>query len=153
MAELMPPVLSYNLRLVNLVDAPQVSIAVFVEINRLENMLIKVHFGGELRLVVCAVEAHLELGLVLVVHFDVVHGLEVLFGVLVARRLVDVGELGDDFGRVVEVLVVVFHILAVPVCDGDVVGEFGGAEDFTFAEGGGGLEDAFGCVGAGVVSN
>jgi hypothetical protein len=34
------------------------------------------------------------------------------------------------------------------MCDGDVVGEFGGAEDFALAEGGGGLEDAFGGVGA-----
>ncbi len=31
---------------------------------------------------------------------------------------------------------------------GYVVGEFGGAEDFAFAEGGGSGKEAFGCVGA-----
>ena len=35
------------------------------------------------------------------------------------------------------------------MCDGDVVGELGGAEDLALAEGGGAAEEPFGGVGAG----
>lgn len=148
-AELMPPVFADDLAFVDLIDAPEMAVAVFVQIDSLENVFVEIHLRRELALVVRAVEAHFQLRSVLVVHFDVVHRLEVLFGVFVARALVNVGELGDGFGGVVEVLVMVFHVFRVPVRDGDVVGELGGAEDFTFAVGGGGFEDAFGCVRAG----
>ena len=125
------------------------AVAVFVQINRLENVLVKRHVGRELALVIRAVEAHFELGAVLRVHFDVVHWFERFLGHFVAHGLVDGRELGYGLVWVVEVFVVLAHIVAVPVGDGDVVGEFGGPEHFVFAEGCGAGEDAFGGVGAG----
>lgn len=81
----MPPVLADDLVLVDLVDAPEVAVALFVEVDGLEHVLVKGYVWRELRLVVCAVEAHFELGAVLRVHFDVVHWFEAFFCPLVAR--------------------------------------------------------------------
>jgi hypothetical protein len=114
------------------------SIAVFIQIDGLENMFVKLDLGWKLALVICAVEAHFEFGQIGRVHFDVVHGLEILLRPLVARGLVGVGEFGNGSRLVVEVLVVLAHVVGVPVRDGDVVGELGGAEYFAFAQGGGG---------------
>lgn len=148
--ELMPPVLTDNLVLVDLVDAPQVPILFFVQVNRLEDVFLEGNLGRELGLVVCAVEAHFQTGAVLRVRLDEVHWFEGFLCHLQAGGLIDAGERGDGLVGVVVVFVVVLHVVAVPVGDGDVVGEFGGAEDFAFAEGGGGLEEAFSSVGAGV---
>lgn len=41
-----------------------------------------------------------------------------------------------------------FHVGGIGVGYGDVVGEFGGAEDFALAEGAGAGEEALRCVGA-----
>ncbi len=62
MAELVPPVLADDLGPVDLVDAPQVAVAFLVEEDGLEDVVFKGHHGRELRLVACAVEAHLQLG-------------------------------------------------------------------------------------------
>jgi len=112
-------------------------------------VLLKGDGARELGLVVAAVEAHFEFGGVGGVLFNVVHGFEVGGGEVVARGLVGAGEGGDGAAGAVEIFVVPFHVGGVGVGDGYVVGEFGGAEDFAFAEGAGAGEEAFGCVGAG----
>ena len=99
-------------------------------------------------LVVCAVEAHFEFGAVGWIRFDQVHCFEVLFTHLAARGLVDAGEGCHGLGGVVEGFVVLFDVRRVPMGYGDVVGEFGGAEDAGFAVGGGWGEDAFSGIGA-----
>lgn len=55
-AELVPPVFADDFGLVDFVDGPEVPVAVFVEENGLEDVTVKVHVGGKLGLVVCAVE-------------------------------------------------------------------------------------------------
>jgi hypothetical protein len=100
-------------------------------------------------LVVGAVKAHLELRGVCRVFFDVVHRFEVVFCVVVARGLVDLGEGVDGAVRVVEFFVMPFHVGGVGVGYGDVVREFGGAENSALADGGGSGKETFGCVSAG----
>ena len=144
-AELVPPILSDDFGLVDFIDWPEFAVAVIVEEDGLEDVVFKGDFGGELGLVVGGVEAHFEFGAVGWVGFDVVHGTEVLFGVVDAGRVVAAGEVGNG-SAVFEVLVVAFHEVGVGVRDGDVVGPFGGAEDVAFAEGGVFTEEAFGGV-------
>lgn len=79
-AQLVPPVLAKDLGRLDLVVAPQVRVARLVQENGLEDVVFERHVLWELRLVVGRVEAHFQLRLVLRVHFDVVHGAEVLFG-------------------------------------------------------------------------
>jgi len=145
-AELVPPVLAYDFGLVDFVNGPEMPVAVFVEEDGLEHVPVKVHVGRELGLVVCTVEAHFELGEVLVVHFDVVHWFEGLFGHFLAHGLVDAGEDGDGFVFVVEVFVVAAHVVRVVVGDGDVVGPLHGAEDLAFSPVASRSEDALGSV-------
>jgi hypothetical protein len=148
-AELVPPILADDLGRVDLGAGPEVRVARVVEEDGLEDVLLEGDGARELRLVVGAVEAHFEFGGVGWVLFDVVHGFEVGGGEGVAHGLVDAAQGLDSAGRAVEVFVVPFHVRGVGVGDGDVVGEFGGAEYSAFAEGAGAGEEAFGCVGAG----
>lgn len=127
MAELMPPILSDDLTLVDLVDTPEMAIAFLIQVNSLENMVVEWNFRGKLRLVVSAIEAHFEFLVILGVFFDVVHGLVGFLCHFEADGLVDAGEVGDSLGGVVEIFVVGRHVGAVGVSDGDVVGEFGAA--------------------------
>ena len=143
----MPPVLSNNLALVDLVDGPEV-LVLPVEVDGLEDVLVEWNLGRELALVVCAVKAHFQFGQVLRVHFDHVHWFEEFLGEGQAGGLVDARERGYRLGGVVEIFIVLLHVGRVPVGYGDVVGEFGGAEDALFAEGGGAGENAFGGVGS-----
>lgn len=87
------------------------------------------------------------------VHLYVIHGFEVLGCELATFCLVG-GKFLDGFRLVIEVLVVLAHIVGIPMCDGDVVGEFSGAEDLFFLESCGlaGFEDAFSCISSGVLS-
>jgi hypothetical protein len=57
------------------------------------------------------------------VFFEVVHGLEALFRHLAADRLIDTGKSLNGLAVVVEVLVVLFHVGAVGVGYGYIVGE------------------------------
>lgn len=109
-AELMPPVLSNDFTFVDLINGPEMSIAVFVQINRLEDMSIKRHLRRELSLIVRAVEAHFQFCAVLRVRLSEVHGLERLLRKLDAGGLVDAGESRDGLLAVVKVLVVLLHI-------------------------------------------
>ena len=147
-AELVPPVLADDGGRVDLLVGPQVRVARLVEEDGLEHVVLERHGGRELGLVVGAVEAHFELRRVGRVFLDVVHRLVVGGAVGVAGGLVDAGEGRDGAIRVVEVLVVPLHVGTVGVGDGDVVGEFGGAEDFALAEAAGSGEEALGGVGA-----
>lgn len=147
MAELVPPILPDDFVRVNLVDTPEVSIALLIQVNSLEYVLVKGNVGWELALVVCAVEAHFELGAILRVHLDVVHWLKVFFGIFVALGLVDIRERFGGLLVAIEVLVVIAHVVSVPMCDGDVVGELCRSKDLSLAERGSGCKDAFGCVG------
>lgn len=147
-AELVPPVLADDLVRVDLVDGPELFV-VLVKVDGLEDVLVEGDFRGELALVVCAVEAHFELGEVLRVHFDHVHGLEELLGKAETCGLVDARELLDGLLFVVEVFVVLLHVVAVPVGDGDVVCELGGAEHTLLTEGCCAGEDALCGVGPG----
>ena len=72
----MPPVLADDLALVDLIDAPEVAVSRLVQEDGLEDVVFEPDFGRELGLVVCAVEAHFQLGAVLGVFFDVVHWFE-----------------------------------------------------------------------------
>ena len=72
----MPPVLADDLALVDLVNAPEMTIPRFVKEDGLEDVIFECDFGRELGLVVGAVEAHFELGTVFGVFFDVVHWFE-----------------------------------------------------------------------------
>ena len=148
-AELVPPVLADDLGFVDLVVGPEVRVARLVEEDGLEDVVLEGDLVRELRLVVGAVEAHLQLGGVGRVLFDVVHRFVVGLAVGVAGGLVDHGEAGDGSLRAVEVLVVFPHVGGVGVGDGYVVREFGGAEDFALSEGGGAGEEAVRCVGSG----
>lgn len=65
------------------------SIPRLVQVDGLEDVVLKVHLGWELCLVVRAVEAHLQFAEVLVVHLDVVHWLEVVARPVDAFALVD----------------------------------------------------------------
>ena len=125
----MPPVLADDLGLVDFVNRPQPAVARLVQVNGLKHVVLKRHLFRKLSLVVRGVEAHLQPGQIGRVHLDVVHGAEVGFAELVAHGLVFAGQGGDRLGRVVEVLIMLFHVVGVVVGDGDVVGEFGGAED------------------------
>jgi len=118
--------------LVDLVNVPEVAVTGFVEVDGLEDVAVEVDLRRELRLVVCAVEAHLEFREVLVVHFDVVHGLEALLGHFNACRLVDARQYRHGLLRVVEVLVVLAHVVAVVVRDRHVVGPLCAGEDGGF---------------------
>lgn len=133
-AELMPPVLSNNLTLVDFVDTPEMAIALFVQVDSLEDMVLEGDFRRKLRLVVGTVKAHFELLEILGVFFDVVHGLIGFLCHFEADGLVDAGDLSDGLVRVVEVLVVLLHVVAVGVGDGDVVGEFGATEHLSLSK-------------------
>ena len=123
-AQLMPPVLADDLALVDLVDAPEMSVPPFIEEDGLEDVIFECDFGRELGLVVGAVEAHFELGAVFGVFFDVVHWFERFLGHLYPAALVNARERGDGLIGVVEVFVVAFHVLGVAVGDGDIIREF-----------------------------
>jgi hypothetical protein len=146
-AELVPPVLTDDLVLVDLFAAPEVAIAVLVQVDSLEDVLLEWDIRWELTLVVCAVEAHLELGLVLGIHLDVVHGLERLLCVLQSLRLVDARKAGDGLLVVIEVLVVVLHVVAIPVGNRDIVRKLGRAEDLFLAKRGTWCKDTLSGVG------
>ena len=97
--KLVPPLAFYDLRLVDLVDGPEVGMG-FVEENGLEDVLVVrlrrlicVLVFAELMLVVCAVEGHFDLGHVLRVGVRVVHG-AVAGGFVVGPRAGIFGE-GD----------------------------------------------------------
>lgn len=83
----------------------------------------------ELRLVVRAVEAHFELREVLRVFFDVVHGAEGGLASIEAGGLV-IFACNRWCCKIfpIEVFVVLGHVGAVRVGDGDVVGELGTSE-------------------------
>jgi hypothetical protein len=85
----MPPILADDSGFIDLPVRPEVAIPLLVEEDGLEDMVFKGHVGRELGLVVCAVEAHLELGEVGVVGLNVVHGAEVVAGRINAGGLVD----------------------------------------------------------------
>ena len=148
-AQLMPPVLANDLALVDLLVAPQVAVALLVQEDGLEHVVLEGDVLGKLALVVRRVEAHLQLGDVGRVHLDVVHRAEVLLGVLDARRLLVLAGQRFHAGSVlgVEVLVVLLHVVCVRVRDGDVVGELRVAQNFALRPGGGLAEEAFGGVG------
>ena len=146
--ELVPPVLTDDLRRVDVVDGPEMRVAFLVQKDGLEDVVFKGDLGRELGLVVCAVEAHFQLAAVLGVHLNVVHWLKGLLGHFEAHGLVDAREGTDGLGGRVEVFVIALHVVAVGVGDGDVVGEFGAAKDFLFAIAGGGFEDSVGGVGS-----
>lgn len=147
-AELMPPVLADDLCRVDVVNGPEVPIALFVEEDGLEDVVLKRDLGRELGLVVCAVEAHFQLAAVLGVHFNVVHWFEGLLSHFEAYGLVDAREGADGLRGRVEVFVVLLHVVAVGMGDCDVVGEFGAAKDFLFAVAGGGFEESVGGIGS-----
>lgn len=134
-AELVPPVLAEHLALVDLVQRPEVPVAVLVQEDGLEDVLLQRQLRRELRLVVGAVEAHLQLREVLGVHLDHVHGLVRLLRELHPRRLVLAGERGYRLLLVVEHLVVLLHVLVVTVRDGDVVGKFCGPQHLSLSPG------------------
>ena len=147
-AKLMPPVLADDLARVDIINRPQMAIALLVEEDGLEDVVFKGHLGRELGLIVCAVKAHFQLAAVLGVHFDVVHWLKGLFSHFEADGLIDTREGADGLGGRIEIFVISLHVIAVGVGDGDVVGEFGAAEDFLFAVAGGGFEEPVGGVGS-----
>lgn len=76
MAKLMPPILANDFRRVDLIDGPQMGISIFVQEDGLEDVVFEIDVLWELRLVVRAVETHLEFGLVFGILFDEIHGLE-----------------------------------------------------------------------------
>ena len=88
-------------------------------------MLVERYIWRELRLVVGRVEAHLQLGPAPLVHLDVVHGLERFLCVFESVRLINTGQSVSYFLFIVEILVVLLHVVAVPVGNRDVVREFG----------------------------
>ena len=58
----MPPVFSNYLTWIYLVVCPELSVAVLVEVDSLENVVVEIDVRGELALVVRAVETHLQSG-------------------------------------------------------------------------------------------
>lgn len=130
----MPPILPNDLLIVNLINAPQFRVSMLVQEDRLEDVFLERHIWRELALVICAVEAHLQLRYILRVHLDQVHGFEVFLRHLDAGGLVDAGQLVNGLFLIVEVFVMLLHVVAVPVRDGDVISEDGGAKDFLFGE-------------------
>ncbi|KAI6767688.1 hypothetical protein HG530_005697 [Fusarium avenaceum] len=146
MAQLMPPVLADDLLLGNLMVSPELAVAVLVEVNSLEDVLIERHLFGELALVVCAVKAHFELGLVLGIHLDVVHGAVLGLCILQTRGLVGAVDIGDSQILAVEVLVVLLHVFRVVMGDGDVIAEFCRTQNLFLFPACGFAEDSLGCI-------
>ena len=162
MAQLVPPFPLDDGGRVDLIDGPEVGVAV-VEEDGLKDVILVGDggFGGivveaELVLVVCAVEGHFDFGHVFGVGVRVVHGSEA-WGFAVGAFALVFGE-GDLvfllfvlwFGAQVGVevgFVVLLEVVGVGVGDCDVVEEFGAAEDEFFAPGGGFAEEFEGVVG------
>ena len=139
-AELMPPVLADDLALVDLVDSPEVAVAVLVQEDGLEDVFLERHVGRELRLVVRAVEAHLQLRHVRRVRPDEIHSFEVVFAEVASFGMVDAVDLPYSEALIVEVLVMTLHVVDVLVGDGDVVRELGRAENLRLESRDGRLE-------------
>ncbi|KAI7514953.1 FAD/NAD(P)-binding domain-containing protein [Hortaea werneckii] len=110
-AKLVPPILPDDLALVNFIQGPQVGVALLVQEDGLEDMVLEGDLWWELRLVVGAVEAHFELGEVFGIHANEVHGLEVVLAVFR-----------------VEVFIVSLHVLSILVRDSNVTGDGLGEE-------------------------
>lgn len=71
-AELMPPIFADDFRRIDFVLGPKMAVACFVKENGLEDVIFKGDGGRELRLVVCAVEAHFEFREIFGIHFNIV---------------------------------------------------------------------------------
>ena len=160
--QLVPPFAADDLVRVDLVDGPEIAV-VFVEEDGLEDVVLVVDGGfvgavvlPELVLVVGAVEGHFDLLHVFrvgvrVVHGSVTRGFAVLTGLLVFGEgdlvfLLFVLGAGAEVG-VEAGFVVGFEVFAVGVGDGDIVEEFGAAEDEVLAPARGFAEDGFRVVG------
>lgn len=87
------------------------AITVFVQVDGLEDVVLKRDTFGELGLIVGSVEGHFELGEILVVHLDVVHWSEALSGKVIAGALVFAGQGCDSEVILIEVLVVFLHVV------------------------------------------
>ena len=172
MPQLMPPLLEDDLIFGDLIRGPEVRVRL-IQKNRLKHMFLErlrgfiargpflaagVRVLAELVLVVGAIEGHLDLLRVLLVAVGVVHG-PVARGFAVGLAVLDLvlGEgdlvflllvLGLGAQGVREGgLVVVGEVGGVGVGDGDVVEEFGAAEDEAFPPGGGFAQEFLGGVG------
>lgn len=151
-AQLMPPLPFDDLRLINLVDGPEIRVG-FVEEDGLENVIVVgdgcfvcVVVHAELVLVVCTIEGHFDLCHVLGVRMCVVHGsVPRGFSALTFPLVLGEGDLiflvltlGFSAELGVEAcLEIFFKVLGVGVGDGDVVEEVGTTEDELLAPGGG----------------
>ena len=162
MSQLMPPLLFNHFTLVNLINRPQMPIALIQE-NALENMIL-VRYGGfvrimiqsELMLVVGAVERHLDLVRILGVGVRVVHG-PIPRGLIVRSRPLVLGERDLVFLllglrlraqlRVKARLEIFLEVVAIRVSDSDVVEEACAAENEFLFPGGRFAEQLLGVIG------
>ena len=60
MAQLVPPILTNNFVLVDLVDTPEVAVSFLIQVDGLEDVLVKGNLRWKLTLVICAIKAHFK---------------------------------------------------------------------------------------------
>ena len=162
MSQLMPPLFLNHFTLINLINCPQMPVALVQE-NALENMIlvrygrfVRIMIQSELMLVVGAIERHLNLVRVLGVGVRVVHR-PVPGGLVIRSRPLVLGErdllfllLGLRFRaqfRVEARLEILLEVVAVRVGNGDIVEEACAAEDEFLFPGGRFAEELLGIVG------
>ena len=162
MAQLVPPFPFDHLVGVDLIDRPEVGVAIVKE-DGLEDVVVVgdwrfvgVVIHTELVLVVCAVKGHLDLVHVFWVGMRVVHrSVTWRFPIRTLSFILGEGDLlfllfilrfGAQLG--VEMgFVVLLEVFRVGMCDGDVVEELGASQDKSFAPGGGFAKEFQGVVG------